>query len=199
MPGANLVIGQPDLLLGDFEAFFDRPALASDPRESGEAGLGRAEDDVVGEIGGVAPAASDQQPMLPGRLLQSGQPQAGPVIEPLPFAAGAGREPLPGILGQSLRQLRRGVLPEAPAELRPQLLIAADGEHEGLLAALQIHPETAIGAVNSSPSTQAQGRPASRARPIIPAAKAGLVAKSPSSGMAAAARLSASSHHSLGR
>jgi hypothetical protein len=90
VPGANLVIGQPDLLLGDFEAFLDSPALASDPRESGEAGLGRAEDDVVGEIGGITATAAHQQPMLPGWLLQSGQPHASPVIESLPLAAGAG-------------------------------------------------------------------------------------------------------------
>src|SRR4051794_22636671 len=122
----------------------------SPPQDRRRARIPRSSADayVVGEIGGVAAAAADQQPMIPGRRLQPGQPQPGPVIEPLPLAAGPGREPLPGRRGQSLRQLGRGVLAEALVQHRPQLLVAADGEHEGLLAALQIHPEMAIGAVD---------------------------------------------------
>ena len=96
MPGADFVIGQADFLLGDLEAFLNGPTPAGDLREAGQRGPVGAEDDVVGEVLRVLAAAPDQQPMILRRLLQSGQTQAGPVVEPFPFAASARRETPPG-------------------------------------------------------------------------------------------------------
>src|SRR3954465_11884058 len=96
MPGTDFVIGQADLLLGHLEAFLDGPASTGNLREGGEGGPVRAEDDVIGEIRRILATAPAQQPMLPGRLLHSGQAEASPVVEPISCAAGPRREASPG-------------------------------------------------------------------------------------------------------
>jgi hypothetical protein len=73
VPGTDFVIGEADLLLGHLEAFLDGPASTGDLREGGKGGPVRAENDVIGEIRRILATAPDQQPMLPGRLLQPGQ------------------------------------------------------------------------------------------------------------------------------
>jgi hypothetical protein len=87
MPRADLVVSQADLLLGEFEALLYGPAPAGNPRQSGQRGLRRAEDHIVGEGLGILVAAPDQQPVLPQWLLQSGRSQAGLVIKPISLAA----------------------------------------------------------------------------------------------------------------
>src|SRR3712207_1919137 len=118
MPGADLVIGQADLLLGDLEALLDGPASAGDPREGGERGRDRAEGDVEGEVLRVLAAAPDQHPAPPGRLSWMGGRQASPVVEPLPLAAGPGREAPPGAGRQGGGDVGDGVPAGAVVQLR---------------------------------------------------------------------------------
>src|SRR4051794_24031061 len=61
----------------------------------GQCGVGRTEDHVIGEIIRLARMTTDEQPVLPGRLLQAHQAHPRPIVEPLAFGAGAGRERLP--------------------------------------------------------------------------------------------------------
>src|SRR4051794_40225444 len=96
VPGADFVICPADLLFGHLEAFPDGPASTGDLREGGEGGPVRAVDDVIGEIRRILATAPDQQPVFPGRLLQPGQAEASPVVEPISFAAGPRREASPG-------------------------------------------------------------------------------------------------------
>ena len=63
-----------DSLFGDLEAILNCPAPAGDLCEGGQCGPVGAEDDIIGEVLWVLAAASDQQPMVPGRLLQPSQP-----------------------------------------------------------------------------------------------------------------------------
>src|SRR4051812_11067193 len=98
VPGADLVIRQADLLLGDLEALLDGPAPSGDTGESGQAGIGRAEDHVIGELVRLARMATDEQPVIPGRLLQAHQAHPCPIVEPLALGAGPRRETLPGLL-----------------------------------------------------------------------------------------------------
>src|SRR3954447_22247744 len=146
--GADLVIGQADLLLGDLEAFLDRPAPSGDAGESGQAGVRWTEDDVIGELVRLARMAADEQPVIPGRLLQAHQAYPRPIVEPLAFGTGARREALPLFCRYSCRQRRGGVLAHPVIEHRPQLLVTADGEHERALLLLEIDPQAAIGAID---------------------------------------------------
>src|SRR5205085_6266111 len=64
VPGADLVIRQADFLLGDLEAFLDGPAPSGDAGEGGQAGVGRAEDDVIGELVRLVRMATHEQPVV---------------------------------------------------------------------------------------------------------------------------------------
>src|SRR4051794_20952039 len=132
VPGTDLVIRQADLLLGDLKAFLDGPALSGNAGERGQARVRRAEDNVIGELVRLARMATDEQPVLPGRLLQAHQAHPRPIVEPLAFGPGTGREALPGLLRYGARQ-RGGVLTCSVIERRPQLLVTADGEHKRAL------------------------------------------------------------------
>src|SRR4051794_10542267 len=98
VPGPDLVIRQADLLLGDLEALLDSPAPSGDTGEGGQARVRRAEDDVIGELVRLARMATDEQPMIPGRLLQAHQAHPRPIVEPLAFGPGTRRERLPRLL-----------------------------------------------------------------------------------------------------
>src|SRR4051794_6097173 len=97
VPGPDLVIRQADLLLGDLEALLDGPAPSGDAGEGGQCGVCRTEDNVIGELVRLARMATDEQPMIPGRLLQAHQAHPCPIVEPLAFGTGARREALPGL------------------------------------------------------------------------------------------------------
>src|SRR3954447_6086374 len=102
LPGAHLIVVQATLLLGHLEAYLDRPAHACDTRQRGKAGVCRAEDHVVRHIVRILAVTPDQQPVLPVRLLppaSARQTQAGPVVEALALAPGAGRVTPPGAGG----------------------------------------------------------------------------------------------------
>src|SRR3954469_19282636 len=119
VPGPDLVIGQADLLLGDLEALLDGPAPSGDAGESGQARVRRAEDDVIGELVRLAWMATDQQPVIPGRLLQAHQAYPRPIVDPLAFGAGTRREALPCLFRYSCRQCGGGVLARPVIERRP--------------------------------------------------------------------------------
>src|SRR3954471_8334706 len=84
----------------------------------------------------------------PGRLLQAHQAHPRPIVEPLAFGTGTGREALPGLLRYGARQRGGGVLTCSVIERRPQLLVTADGEHERALLLLEIEPQSAIRAID---------------------------------------------------
>ena len=110
VPGTDLVIGQADLLLSDFEALLDGPAPSGDAGEGGQRGVRRAEDDVIGELVRLARMTADKQPVIPGRLLQAHQAHPRPIVKPLAFGAGARRERLPRRFRYRGRQRGSGVL-----------------------------------------------------------------------------------------
>src|SRR3954463_7758773 len=98
VPGTDLVIGQADLLLGDLEALLDGPAPSGDAGESGQCGVRRAEDNLIGDLVRLARMATDEQPVIPRRLLQAHQAPPRPIVEPLAFGPGTRRERLPRFL-----------------------------------------------------------------------------------------------------
>src|SRR4051794_7835044 len=148
VPGTDLVIRQADLLLGDLEALLDGPAPSGDTGEGGQRRVRRAEDNVIGELVRLAWMATDQQPVLPGRLLQAHQAYSRPIVKPLAFGTGARRKALPGFWRYGCRQRGGGVLARPVIERRPQLLVTADGEDERALLLLEIDPQPAIGAID---------------------------------------------------
>src|SRR3954462_12136558 len=139
VPGPDLVIRQADLLLGDLEALLDGPAPSGDTGEGGQRRVRRAEDNVIGELVRLAWMATDQQPVLPGRLLQAHQAYSRPIVKPLAFGTGTRREALPCLFRYCCRQRRGGVLACLVIEHRPQLLVAADGEHKRALLLFEIN------------------------------------------------------------
>jgi hypothetical protein len=92
--------------------------------------------------------AADEQPVIPGRLLQAHQAHPRPIVEPLAFGPGARREALPGLLRYRGCQRSGSVLAGSVIERRPQLFVRADGEHERALLLLEIEPQAAIGAID---------------------------------------------------
>src|SRR3954462_8838098 len=140
VPGPDLVIGQADLLLGDLETLLDGPAPSGDAGESGQCGVGWAEDHVIGELVRLCRMTTDEQPVLPGRLLQTHQAHPRPVVDPLAFGAGTRREALPALFRYRCRQRSGGMLAHPVIERRPQLLVRADGEHERALLLLLFWP-----------------------------------------------------------
>ena len=60
---ADLVLVQADLALGALEGLLDRPAGAGDPDQLAQRGAVGAVAQVVGQVGGVADRAADQQPV----------------------------------------------------------------------------------------------------------------------------------------
>src|SRR3954451_4461986 len=62
VPGPDFVIRQADLLLGNLEALLDGPTPSGDAGESGQGGVRRAEDNVIGELVRLARMATDEQP-----------------------------------------------------------------------------------------------------------------------------------------
>ncbi len=91
---------------------------------------------------------TNEQPVIPGRLLQAHQRYPRPIVEPLAFGPGARREALPRLCRYGCRQRGGGVLARPAIERRPQLLVAADGEHKRALLLLQIDPQATIGAID---------------------------------------------------
>ena len=77
--GPGLAVIKAEFALSGAEAGLDGPAQTRDAGQFGQAGLHGCEDDVVGAVLGIAPAASDQL-VIPGRLLQAQQAHARPAI-----------------------------------------------------------------------------------------------------------------------
>src|SRR5919107_6193602 len=121
VPGPDLVIRQADLLLGELEALLDSPTPSGDAGEGGQARVRRAEDDIIGELVRLAWMTTNEQPVIPGRLLQAHQAHPRPIVEPLAFGTGARREALPCLLRYGGRQRGGGVLARPATEHRPQL------------------------------------------------------------------------------
>src|SRR3954447_1627662 len=92
--------------------------------------------------------ATDEQPVLPGRLLQAHQAHPRPIVEPLAFGTGTGRERLPSLWRYRCPPRGGGVLARPVIERRPQLLVTADGEDERALLLLEIDPQPAIRAID---------------------------------------------------
>ncbi len=81
MPGANCAVVQPDLPLGQFEAFLDRLARARDTCQRGEGRVCRTEGDSVRHVVWIVAIAPDQQPLRPGWRRPARQTHACPVTE----------------------------------------------------------------------------------------------------------------------
>ena len=76
IPATNLVVVQADLVLGGLEAFLDRPADPRHPDQLGQAGTGRAETGVEGQLSIRQPPAH-QQPEPTARPAGSDQRDPG--------------------------------------------------------------------------------------------------------------------------
>lgn len=93
-PGADLVLVQPDLALGRFEAGFNGPPSSGDIHQGADRrGLG-GEGQVVRELVRLGEGATDQQASVPSRLKRGILP-VGPVVQAWSLAAIAGAQPLP--------------------------------------------------------------------------------------------------------
>ena len=103
IPRAGFVVVEAELILGGFEAVFDRPATAFDGDESLDACSGRAPCREIGEIA-VADIAADQQASRPKprfRLIilisfEIGEFTISPVMKPGALGALASGQALPG-------------------------------------------------------------------------------------------------------
>src|SRR4051812_50212901 len=130
MPGPDFVIGQADLLLGNLEALLDGPTPSGDAGESGQGGVRRAEDNVIGELVRLARMAADEQPVIPRRLLQAHQAHPRPIVEPLAFGTGTRRERLPRFFRYGGRQRGGGGLAPPFIAARPTPLVTSGGGHK---------------------------------------------------------------------
>jgi len=131
LPMAHFVLIQADLLLGQFNGFF-HPALGFlPPARSGPRSPTPAQDEVIGDPGGIGEAAPGQQPLLPARLGPAeGKLLPGPVVEARPLTAFSCRETLPGA---SLPTGHDFISPVG----EPDTLVLRYGQHVGLQALFQ--------------------------------------------------------------
>src|SRR3954452_10709605 len=102
VPGARLVVSEPELRLGGLKRVLDRPPTSLDADQGLDRRAGRAPGGEVGPLA-TAEAAADQQPARPQpgealvvlARLQIGQLTVGPVVQPLTLRARPGRQALP--------------------------------------------------------------------------------------------------------
>src|SRR6185369_8399215 len=98
-PGSDLVLVESGEFFPGLERFLDGPAPPGDSDERGQRdGPGRVR--AVERQLPSASVAADEQPVLAGEVVVAGVDQR-PVVEPLPFGAGAGGDPLPGAGGEA--------------------------------------------------------------------------------------------------
>ena len=62
------------------ETFFDGPAQTCDAGQVGERRLSWSKNEIIGAIGRLASAASDQEPMRKARVLPPMQPHTRPIV-----------------------------------------------------------------------------------------------------------------------
>jgi hypothetical protein len=119
----------------------------------------------------------------------------GPVIPAGPLGAGPGGEPLPGPRGQTPGQLDR----RTRADPGGDRVALGHGQDIAQTAAGQLDAQLRVLAVDLMAVTHAAGVPASRARPIIVLASAGLVANAGPAGTPAARHRAGSPVQDFGR
>src|SRR5258706_3411058 len=100
-PPPHLVLVEPDLPFGQCEALLNAPALSRHPCEGAERGARGREDDIVSQLGRIAPTAAHDQPVVPPPLcrreLQPCQAHPGPVIPARPLRPFSRRQALPPV------------------------------------------------------------------------------------------------------
>src|SRR3954453_16421130 len=106
-PAPHLILIQPHLPFRALDTFLDRPAGPRYPHQRLQRGVRRAVADVVGPVGRVAQAPSDQQPVPLIRARQRANRPPRPIIAPGPLRARPGAPPLPVRRGHLIGQ-RRG-------------------------------------------------------------------------------------------
>src|SRR5271157_1391608 len=145
MPGARFAMIEPRLALRRLKAFLDRPAQTSDSSKFIEFGRMRRERHVERHIGRIGNRTADQQPMIPGRRLQTKQTESRPVVKPRAFRSFSRRQAPPFIGGETGGEILRRVRVKIAHN---QSLIAANGKDIRLVVALQHDAQRLVAAVN---------------------------------------------------
>ena len=96
-PGAHFILVEASLLLGLFEAFFDRPAATGYLHEFLKRGAPRRISEIERMLAGLLETASYQASSGVRLLLVMGPGQECPIIFPLPLRAGTTREAVPRV------------------------------------------------------------------------------------------------------
>jgi hypothetical protein len=94
VPTPHLIVVEPDLTFGGFEAFLNRPPSANHADHLLQRGVGRARSDIISYLGGSTEAAPGEQPPL-GHPSGGAQREPCPVVPPLAFTAGSTTHPPP--------------------------------------------------------------------------------------------------------
>ena len=100
VPTARLAVIKSGFALGGLETFLDRPPQPGDSGEVSKLARMRCECDIERQIGRIGDRTADQQPMVPGRRLQTQQTNAGPIIKSRTFRPLAGWQAMPVLRGK---------------------------------------------------------------------------------------------------
>ena len=166
VPGAGLVVGQPELGLGGLERVLDGPAPPLDLARGTDRGAGRAPGGEERKLS-VGQAAPDQEPARPqaGQAVvvlacfEVGELAVGPVIHALTLGARPRREPLPSGRVERLADLFGRASNLGLADPGVELMRAADPQHVALARTAQRHLDLAhaVDAVSRHPGERHAG------------------------------------------
>ena len=125
-----------------------------------KAGANGAEDEIIGQFLRVPAGAAHQQAVFPSRLAVPRNDKAGPVIQPRPLGPLTGGKGRPVLIGKFLDHLRGVGGHDAPLADEPDMVIAANRQHIGLVPLLEHPPQAvirAIGRIGQHPGTAHTG------------------------------------------
>ena len=77
VPRARLAVIEAEIILGSLKALLDGPAQTGRAGEFGKGGAGGCEDEIIGPLASVSPAAADQDPALPSGVIPDPRDQLG--------------------------------------------------------------------------------------------------------------------------
>src|SRR6185503_817520 len=136
MPGAGLVVIEAEFVLGGFETVLYSPtvALHRDELFQGRAFGAPSGEESKFAIGDIAADKKTSRPLaIEGAVVFSGveisEFNIGPIVQTRPFGSLAGRQALPGALGKSLCDLRRGTTNEPVLAPAVEHMIAGDAQN----------------------------------------------------------------------
>ena len=133
VPGAGLVVSEPEFGLGRLERILDAPTSSLDADQGLDRRAGRAPGREVGPLG-VSQAAPDQEPPRPQAglvvgTIEVGQFAVGPVVQPRALRPVARRQTRPGRRSKAVRDRLGAARHRWLADPGIEQMIALDPEH----------------------------------------------------------------------